>query len=103
MKALADAGHEVTVVSFFPTKEPIKNYHDIFVDNAGMDLNMFETENWSPMQLMKILSEQGEFLSNATLNNPNMQKLMKSGKKFDVVIVEVFWIEALYGESEFNF
>jgi hypothetical protein len=28
MRALAEAGHEVTVVSEFPIKEPIENYHD---------------------------------------------------------------------------
>lgn len=28
MKALAEAGHEVTVVSHFPNKEPIENYKD---------------------------------------------------------------------------
>ena len=28
MKALAEAGHEVTVVSHFPTKEVIENYRD---------------------------------------------------------------------------
>lgn len=28
MKALANAGHEVTVVSHFPSKEPIENYRD---------------------------------------------------------------------------
>lgn len=97
MKALANAGHEVTVVSPFPVKEPIKNYHDVYVDNFGMDVNMFETEDWTPMQMMMVLSGLGEFYSNSTLNSPNMQELMKSGKKFDAVIVEVFWAEALYG------
>jgi hypothetical protein len=28
MKALAEAGHEVTVVSHFPNKDPIENYKD---------------------------------------------------------------------------
>jgi hypothetical protein len=28
MKALVDAGHEVTVVSQFPQKEPVDNYKD---------------------------------------------------------------------------
>lgn len=28
MKALAEAGHDVTVVSHFPIKEPIENYRD---------------------------------------------------------------------------
>lgn len=100
MKALANAGHEVTVASPFPLKEPINNYHDVFVDNFDMEVNMFESENWSPMQMMSVLSGLGQFLSNSTLNSPNMQQLMSSGKRFDAVIVEVFWVEALYGEKE---
>lgn len=98
MKALADAGHQVTVVSPFPNKEPIKNYHDIIVDNTGIEVDMFESENWSPFQMFAVLSGLGEFLSNSTLNDPNMQKLMRSGKKFDAIIIEVFWVEALYGQ-----
>lgn len=33
MKALADAGHEVYVISPFPLKNPIPNYHEIYVEN----------------------------------------------------------------------
>lgn len=29
MKGLAERGHDVTVISPFPQKEPIKNFHDI--------------------------------------------------------------------------
>lgn len=32
MKTLAQTGHEVHVVSPFPQKTPINNYHDIFLD-----------------------------------------------------------------------
>lgn len=32
MKALVEAGHEVTVVSPFPQKKPIKNWRDINTD-----------------------------------------------------------------------
>ena len=32
MKTLAAKGHEVHVVSPFPQKSPIENYHDIFLD-----------------------------------------------------------------------
>jgi len=32
MKTLAEAGHEVHVVSPFPLKSPIDNYRDIFLD-----------------------------------------------------------------------
>lgn len=33
-KGLADAGHEVTVVSAFKLKNPIKNYNEIYLDGV---------------------------------------------------------------------
>lgn len=35
MKALAEAGHEVTVVSHFPSKEVIENYNDEPLEGIG--------------------------------------------------------------------
>lgn len=35
MKTLAQAGHEVYVISPFPLKDPIPNYHDIVVENGS--------------------------------------------------------------------
>lgn len=35
MKSLASAGHEVYVISPFPLKEPIANYHDIAIENGS--------------------------------------------------------------------
>lgn len=40
MKALAEAGHEVTVVSHFPAKEKIENYKDEPLKGKG-DLTNF--------------------------------------------------------------
>lgn len=37
MKALAEAGHEVTVVSHFPKKEVIENYKDEPLKGKGED------------------------------------------------------------------
>lgn len=34
MKGLIEKGHEVTVISPFPLKKPIKNYHDIPVPSV---------------------------------------------------------------------
>lgn len=53
--------------------------------------------------MINALSELGEFLSNSTLSHPNVQSLMKNEKHFDAVIVEVFWVEALYGKSDVKF
>lgn len=33
MKSLAKAGHSVTIISPFPLKTPIENYHDVSLDN----------------------------------------------------------------------
>lgn len=59
---------------------------------------MFETEDWSAVKMINFLSDVGEFYSNYTLSHPNVQNLMKHEKNFDAVVVEVFWVEALYGE-----
>lgn len=63
---------------------------------------MFVTENWSAIQLMNVLSDVGEFLANSTLSHPNVRDLMKYEKNFDAVVVEVFWVEALYGNDLTN-
>jgi glucuronosyltransferase len=97
MKSLANAGHDVWVASPFPVKEEIENYHDVLVPNESAAPDLFESENWSATQMMGMLSDLGQFLANSTLNDPNMKNLIRSGKKFDAVIVEVFWVEALYG------
>lgn len=119
MKTLARAGHDVHVISPFPLLEPIANYHDIIVENGSdgtqlklvgnfllsndqlsdESVNMFESEDWSAIQLINVLSNVGEFLANSTLSHPNVKDLMKYEKNFDAVIVEVFWVEALYGKD----
>lgn len=35
MKALAEKGHEVYVISPYPQKHPIENYHDIPLTTVG--------------------------------------------------------------------
>lgn len=59
---------------------------------------MFDSESWSPPEMMSVLSNLGEFLANSTLSHPNVQSLMKQKTRFDAVVVEIFWVEALYGK-----
>lgn len=49
---------------------------------------------------IKMIFALGQFvfdLANATLTSPEMQKLMKSGEKFDVVMIEPFGNDAFFG------
>ena len=62
--------------------------------------NMFQTEDWSAIQMINFLSDIGEIFTNSTLSHPNVQNLLKHENNFDAVVVEVFWAEALYGKIE---
>lgn len=57
---------------------------------------MFETEEWSTVKMLKFLSQLGKDLVDSTLSHPNVQKLLKTDK-FDAVVIELFWVEALMG------
>lgn len=99
MKSLAKAGHEVHVISPFPLKTPIHNYHDIFLNYPEDEpaLDMFETKHWPGYKLVDTLTNLGQMTSNFTLSHRNVQGLLQSDVKFDAVIAEIFWVEALYG------
>jgi hypothetical protein len=57
----------------------------------------FTTKDWSVMRMIDFLSNVGAQLSNYTLSHPNVQEILKKQNFFNAVIVEIFWVEALYG------
>lgn len=101
MQGLADAGHDVTLVSGITQKDPV-NYEQIEISGA-LDLmkslftNFFEFGGKSKRGEMEHLQDVGILFTNYTLNEKNVKKLMSSGRTFDVVIVEIFNSEALIG------
>ncbi|KAM7361141.1 UDP-glucosyltransferase 2-like [Cochliomyia hominivorax] len=103
LKGLAERGHQVTSISTFPQKTPVKNFRDIAVmENAkifdsimeqamgGVQQNKSFFEEW--LQYSKL----GIQMSTNVLENPKVQDIMKN-EKFDLVIVEAFYTEALFG------
>uniref|UniRef100_A0A182PQN2 UDP-glucuronosyltransferase n=1 Tax=Anopheles epiroticus TaxID=199890 RepID=A0A182PQN2_9DIPT len=107
MKALLDAGHEVTIVSPYAMKDaPADRHRDILVPDlaaghgvSGPDLFQYKSAP-NLMVLYLVYSEIGPETSEALLLHPNMVKLMESGERFDAVIVESFASEVLYGLAE---
>ncbi|XP_061392908.1 uncharacterized protein LOC133328353 [Musca vetustissima] len=105
MKALAEKGHEVYVISPFPQKTPIKNYHDIPVTSIltvmgdEMD-NLFKHNERSMMENIVNYYEMGINITEVVLQEPSVQELLASNHTFDAVICEVFLSEALFGFSE---
>ncbi|XP_073825499.1 UDP-glucosyltransferase 2-like [Musca autumnalis] len=105
IKALAEKGHEVYVISPFPQKTPIKNYHDIPVPSVltameGEINNLFTHNERSMIENVVNYYKMGVNITETVLLEPAVQKLIASNHTFDAVICEVFLSEALFGLSE---
>uniref|UniRef100_A0AAG5DJ33 UDP-glucuronosyltransferase n=1 Tax=Anopheles atroparvus TaxID=41427 RepID=A0AAG5DJ33_ANOAO len=107
MKALLDAGHDVTIVSPYPMKgAPADRHRDVLLPElaAGHDVSgpdLFEYKNAPNLVVLYLVyNEFGPSSSKSVLEHPNMVQLMRSGEKFDAVIVESFASEVLYGLAE---
>ncbi|XP_058974185.1 UDP-glycosyltransferase UGT5 [Musca domestica] len=105
LKGLAEKGHEVTVISPFSLKKPMKNYVEIPTPSVLklMDEelnNLLDTTERSVVENLVSFHNTGVRVTEAVLNEPAVKQLMVSNQTFDAVICEVFLSEALYGLSE---
>lgn len=116
-KEFADKGHEVTVISPFPQKTPIKNYRDVPVTEvielfagksnlkkikklkllAEIQKILFHMEQKGPFENLNLIYSAGLRVSEQVLKNKNVQKLLNSNETFDAYIIEQFTSEALLG------
>ncbi|XP_063921312.1 UDP-glycosyltransferase UGT5-like [Zophobas morio] len=102
MKALAEKGHDVTMISSFGEKEPPKTkgtYRDIVVTEVienmnemikEQKMNMFDREKGNPFLETIIIGYMMPKMMEPVLGNKEVQKLIHSDEKFDVVIIEQF-------------
>ncbi|XP_052750704.1 uncharacterized protein LOC113512976 [Galleria mellonella] len=90
---LAKRGHDVTVVSHFPQKVPIQNYHDISLTEKNEELQgdlPHRLSYWTFIQISLLLVIYGTADCKMVLANENVQNLWKQQKKFDLVVTEQF-------------
>ncbi|CAG9854538.1 unnamed protein product [Phyllotreta striolata] len=98
-KGLADAGHQVTMVSAFD--DTSGKYETVLLDGIGYVLMNSNLSSWAEMGKKSVIEVELEsvkishILTNATLAHPNFQKLLNSRRKFDVIILEMFLNDAL--------
>lgn len=103
MEELARRGHEVTVVSFLPrspedkAREPLPNYKDIslFDEKVGLfrdvvDLSRVDQSVFRLFNELRNLRRMADMACGAGLNKPEVKELMRSERKFDVVLTENF-------------
>ncbi|CAG4945804.1 unnamed protein product [Parnassius apollo] len=93
LKELARKGHNVTVISYFPQSEPIKNYHDISLAGKLKILEeVFPVKRsfWTIFQIPIFVVNSGTQNCKTLLEDKNVQNLWKAKSKFDVVVTEQF-------------
>ncbi|XP_054726044.1 UDP-glycosyltransferase UGT5-like [Anastrepha obliqua] len=101
LKTLAARGHEVISVSAFPQKTPVKNFRDItvIIENADHDeavSNVVKKMSQSKLTALRCLNEYVVMGTLSALKNEDFQQLLHSNEHFDLIIIEVFFQEALY-------
>ncbi|XP_075217447.1 UDP-glucosyltransferase 2-like [Lycorma delicatula] len=96
LKALASRGHNVTVVSYFPQKTPIKNYHDIDVshtlplvtNNVTADYSLKNFRN--SIDFMQFIYDYSYKICEAIFKEKQIQDMINSTSDYDLVITELF-------------
>ncbi|GAB0093836.1 hypothetical protein DMENIID0001_090180 [Sergentomyia squamirostris] len=100
MKGLAEAGHNVTIVAPYKQQHPVKNLREIVLNVKipdGLSKILFHLTQSSTKQQLDDMFNFGLTFTNDTLGDPKMQALMSSDEKFDMIIFDIFYSEALLG------
>lgn len=97
---LADSGHHVTVLSFYPLSEPRPNYTDIDLSSV-LDPYHLNCSHWNLIQDIYDLFVYGTETIEIFLASDNVQNFLKSGQQFDLVILEAFASDAVLGFPAF--
>jgi len=99
---LANKGHEVTLITPYALRTPLKNLREITVPELASfgetaKEKIANVDDISASSNIKFINKFGVGLTNITLADKNVQDLLKSGETFDVVILAHFSNEALMG------
>jgi hypothetical protein len=103
-RELAERGHDVTVINTFGEKIPPKNgtYRDILLTglfeekpkDKFKEWNMFKREGLNPFVGAYVVATMADKFIAQSIQHENVQNLLNSDEKFDVVIVDNFLNDA---------
>lgn len=102
LKGLAEAGHEVTAISPFTIKPPVKNLKIIQIQGIEEIIKKL-TPDVLAIEKMGVIEMFNQFttmcltITNHTLTHPLMVDFLASDTKFDVIVLEMFLTEAMLG------
>lgn len=101
---LAERGHSLTVLSFFPQKTPVVNLTDIslvgvapiFVEKVNFD----GLKGLGPLDNFIWINQFGVETCKDVIQSKQVQNLLKSGRKFDLLILELFNTDCFFSFSQ---
>ncbi|XP_052892383.1 UDP-glucosyltransferase 2-like [Anopheles moucheti] len=105
MRGLANNGHHVTVVSYFPDANPVPNYHDLRFEGQDILTNAFSLQDFTGRTFFDNFKEFYELVvwgmesCKAALNSPAIDTILEAHRKdpFDLVIMEFFATDCMAG------
>uniref|UniRef100_A0A182MLU6 Uncharacterized protein n=1 Tax=Anopheles culicifacies TaxID=139723 RepID=A0A182MLU6_9DIPT len=105
MRGLANAGHHVTVVSYFPDANPVPNYRDLRFEGQDILTNAFSLEDFTGRNFFDNFKEFYELAAwgvsscKASLNSSAIDEVLAAHRKapFDLVIMEFFATDCMAG------
>ncbi|CAD7078260.1 unnamed protein product [Hermetia illucens] len=99
IRPMIERGHDVTIVTAIPVEEPNLKFRHIKLDQPDMDRSMISQKKkglFEAMESTANITNNLLNLSNLTINNPEMQKLMRE-ESFDLVVLGYFFNDFLIG------
>lgn len=100
MKALAEKGHEVTVISHFPQKNPPPRYKDVYFnagEELGADVGWLSGYRHEKHFTIVMLATLGRSSCENGLFGKNFQDFLKVDQQFDLLLVEMFNTDCYLG------
>ncbi|XP_050314658.1 UDP-glycosyltransferase UGT5-like [Anthonomus grandis grandis] len=112
MKGLADAGHEVVVISSLKNKLPILNgsYTDIHLSGISEryetwleEIDLYQTPEDTTLWETKNLNDLMFWVYEETFKHPKLLSFIEKKEKFDLVVTEYLWSDSVMAfASSFN-
>nr|XP_040238054.2 UDP-glucosyltransferase 2-like [Anopheles coluzzii]XP_040238055.2 UDP-glucosyltransferase 2-like [Anopheles coluzzii] len=105
MRGLANDGHHVTVLSYFPDSEPVPNYHDLRFEGQEVLTNAFSLQDFTGRTFIDNFHEFHELVvwgmdsCKAALDSPAIDQILEAHRvaPFDLVVMEVFATDCMAG------
>lgn len=102
LEEMTKRGHEVVLITPYTQNKEIRNYKEIYlkgliekVDECKTEFIQFSSSN--PVSQTVSFHDMGLVLTEYTLEYPDVQKLIHSNEKFDLIFMDQFMNEGLLG------